>query len=148
MLLPINPKVDFDYVYNVPDDPSCRHLLVSPAQSRFQRNTGRQRHGGCSVKGERPPRPQSNGDLDLLLRPFEPAKGNEYVEVTLLQQIPYACFDDQKPPQIQKDSQGRFICNDGRVGVVEDLSPQFGAPGVWIGLGRYMLINGGKIRSS
>ena len=26
----------------------------------------------------------------LLLRPFEPAKGNEYVEVMLLQQIPYA----------------------------------------------------------
>jgi len=103
---------------------------------------------GVLLKASAPPRPQSNGDLDLLLRPFEPAKGNEYVEVTLLQQIPYACFDDQKPPPIQKDSQGRFICNDGRVGVVEDLSPQFGAPGVWIGLGRYMLINGGKIRSS
>lgn len=104
--------------------------------------------GVLLIKGERPPRPQSNGDLDLLLRPFEPAKGNEYVEVMLLQQIPYACFDDQKPPQIQKDSQGRFICNDGQVGVVEDFSPQFGAPGVWIGSGRYMLINGGKIRSS
>ena len=55
MLLTTGPKVGVDYVYDVSDDPSCQHLLVSPAQARFQRNTGRQRHGGCLlIKGERP----------------------------------------------------------------------------------------------
>jgi L-ascorbate oxidase len=133
--------------------PSCRYLLVSPAQARFQRNTGRQRHGGCS-EGDRPPTPQSNGDLDLLLRPFEPKeverKGDlepkyDYKEVMLLQQIPYACFDKQDPPKIQTEElagKGRWSCKDDQVGVVEDFDAQVDGRETWRQSGRYTLING------
>ena len=90
-MLSIDPKVDFDYVYNVPDDQPAGTFWYHPhkhGSSAIQVGSGMA--GVLLTKGERPPRPQSNGDLDLLLRPFEPAKGNEYVEVMLLQQIPYA----------------------------------------------------------
>jgi L-ascorbate oxidase len=97
--------------------------------------------GVLVIEGDRPPTKESNGDLDTLLRPFAP-KAGDYAEVMLLQQIPYACFDDQNPPQIQKDSQGRFFCNDGQTGVVENFNAQFGGPKVWIDSGRYTLING------
>jgi hypothetical protein len=108
--------------------PTDLRLTPEPAQPTGGTSNGASRPGADHPITARPARrsPLRKGIERRILRLF-------------LQQIPYACFDDQKPPQIQKD---------GQVGVVDDFSPQFGAPGVWIGSGRYMLINGGKIRSS
>ena len=142
VLLSIKPQVNFDYIYNVPEDHPTGTFWYHPhkhGSSAIQVGSGMA--GVLVIEGDRPPTKESNGDLDLLLRPFAP-KAGDYAEVMLLQQIPYACFDDQKPPRIQKDSQGRFFCNDGQTGVVEDFNGQFGGPKVWIDSGRYTLING------
>ena len=148
VLLSIKPNVDFEYVYNVPEDHPTGTFWYHPhkhGSSAIQVGSGMA--GVLVIEGDRPPTKESNGDLDTLLRPFapkkvDPLKGADYAEVMLLQQIPYACFDDQNPPQIQKDSQGRFFCNDGQTGVVENFNAQFGGPKVWIDSGRYTLING------
>ena len=142
VLLSIKPNVDFEYVYNVPEDHPTGTFWYHPhkhGSSAIQVGSGMA--GVLVIEGDRPPTKESNGDLDTLLRPFAP-KEADYAEVMLLQQIPYACFDDQNPPQIQKDSQGRFFCNDGQTGVVENFNAQFGGPKVWIDSGRYTLING------
>ncbi len=152
VLLSINPKVDFDYVYNVPDDHPAGTFWYHPhrhGSSAIQVGSGMA--GVLVIEGDRPPTPQSNGDLDLLLHPFAPKeverrKGDlepkyDYEEVMLLQQIPYACFDTQDPPKIETKD-GRWICNDGQVGVVEDFNAQVNGGATWGNSGRYTLING------
>ncbi|MGH8480268.1 MAG: multicopper oxidase family protein [Gammaproteobacteria bacterium] len=146
VLLSINPQVDFEYVYNVPEDHPTGTFWYHPhkhGSTAIQVGSGMA--GVLVIEGDRPPTKESNGDLDTLLRPFapkrvDPLKGADYAEVMLLQQIPYACFDDQG--KIEKDSQGHWTCNDGQVGEVKDFNQQFGGPPVWQGSGRYTLING------
>jgi len=100
--------------------------------------------GALLIQGDREPTPTSNGDLDTLLRPFQPAGGITN-EVKLFQQIPYACFEpgaDGKP-KIETDpiDKTTWTCKPGQIGVVEDFDQQMG-PGTWAQSGRHTLING------
>jgi L-ascorbate oxidase len=139
VLLSLHPGVDFEYEYNVPEDHPAGTFWYHPHKhGSTAMQVGSGMAGVLVVKGERLPRPDSNGDLDTLLRPFEPVN-DDYPEVMLFQQVPYACFDDAG--NIEKDSAGRWICKDGQVGEVRDFGKQM-AFGTWGPSGRYTLING------
>jgi L-ascorbate oxidase len=139
VLLSLNPGVDFEYEYNVPEDHPAGTFWYHPHRhGSTAMQVGSGMAGVLVVRGERAPTPTSNGDLDVLLKPFEPRAG-DYAEVMLFQQIPYACFNAQR--EIQKDASGRWICNEGQTGEVEQFATQMGF-GTWGPSGRYTLING------
>lgn len=147
VLLSINPGVDFEYEYNVPSDHPAGTFWYHPhkhGSTAMQVASGMS--GALVIKGNRYPSKTSNGDLDTLLKSFEP-KAGAYAEVKLLQQIPYACFD--KDGNIKKtyeetpeDGINPWVCEEGDVGVVEDFSTQVGSPSAWGESGRYTSING------
>lgn len=159
VLLAIKPNVNFEYEYNVPADHPAGTFWYHPhvhGSTAIQVGSGMA--GALIIKGDRFPTPLANGDLDTLLRPFQPVNGN-YSDLMLLQQIPYACFVDsgEKDPQTGKpkmiirkaimpypsDSSipNPWVCNPDEVGVVEDFNLQFG-PRAWGQSGRHTLING------
>ena len=139
VLLSLHPGVDFEYEYNVPEDHPAGTFWYHPHKhGSTAMQVGSGMAGVLVVKGDRVPTPESNGDLDVLLKPFEPVNG-DYAEVMLFQQVPYACFDAQG--NIEKDSTGRWICKPGQVGYVKDFGTQM-AFGTWGPSGRYTLING------
>ncbi len=139
VLLSLHPTVDFEYEYNVPEDHPAGTFWYHPHKhGSTAMQVGSGMAGVLVVKGDRQPTPYSNGDLDVLLKPFEPV-GGDYAEVMLFQQIPYACFD--AAGNIEKDASGRWICKPGQTGYVQDFGKQM-AFGTWGPSGRYTLING------
>ena len=98
--------------------------------------------GALVIHGKRYPTPEHNGDLDTLLKSFEP-KGGSHEEVMLLQQIPYACFTDKDKTKINTAPiTGRWVCDDNQIGEVENFNAQVGNFKAWGQSGRYTLING------
>ncbi len=140
VLVSINPGVDFEYEYNVPDDHPAGTFWYHPHKhGSTAMQVGSGMAGVLVVQGDRYPTPTVNGDLDTLLRHIDPKDGN-YAQVMLFQQIPYACFDAQG--NIETDpATGRWICKDGQVGIVENFSKQFSSS-AWKNSGRYTSING------
>jgi len=139
VLLSIKPQEDFHYVYNVPDDhPAGTFWYHQHKHGSTAIQVGSGMAGVLVIEGDRPPTPQSNGDLDLLLRPFAPTQ-DDYAEVMLLQQIPYACFNDDGTIETEG---GRWVCKEGQRGVVEDFGKQLNGGPIWGNSGRYTLING------
>ncbi len=140
VLLSIDPGVAFEYEYNVPADHPAGTFWYHPhthGSTAMQVASGMS--GALIVKGSRKPTLESNGDIDTLLEPLVGAGGIEE-EVKLLQQIPYACFDDHG--KIKQTEKGVWICEDGDVGVVENFDLQVSSPTAWGKSGRYTLING------
>ncbi len=139
VLLSLNPGVDFEYEYNVPEDHPAGTFWYHPHKhGSTAMQVGSGMAGVLVVKGDRAPTPYSNGDLDVLLKPFEPV-GGDYAEVMLFQQIPYACFDAKD--EIQKNALGQWVCNEGQVAEVKQFKTQM-AFGSWGKSGRYTSING------
>jgi FtsP/CotA-like multicopper oxidase with cupredoxin domain len=97
--------------------------------------------GTLVIEGNRYPDARENGDLDTLLKTFQPKIGAQG-EVMMLQQIPYACFNNIEQTDVNKDASGGWICNDEQVGVVENFGVQVGNFKAWGDSGRYPLING------
>lgn len=140
VLLSIDPGVAFEYEYNVPADHPAGTFWYHPhthGSTAMQVASGMS--GALVVKGSRKPTLDSNGDIDTLLEPLVGPGGVEE-EIKLLQQIPYACFDQQG--KIKTDPNGLWICEDGDVGIVENFDLQVGDPNAWKLSGRYTLING------
>ncbi len=140
VLLSIDPGVAFEYEYNVPADHPAGTFWYHPhthGSTAMQVASGMS--GALIVKGSRKPTLESNGDIDTLLEPLVGAGGIEE-EVKLLQQIPYACFDDHG--KIKQTEKGVWICEAGDVGVVENFDLQVSSPTAWGKSGRYTLING------
>lgn len=160
VLLSINPGVAFEYEYNVPVDHPAGTFWYHPHQhgsTAIQVASGMA--GALVVYGERKPTADSNGDLDTLLAPLAttpgaPAAENNQStetnaqqtaaeEVKLFQQIPYACFDkDDKIKTVDNKKDGKWICDKGDIGVVENFDKQVGQPDDWSKSGRYTSING------
>ena len=139
VLLSLHPGVSFEYEYNVPEDHPAGTFWYHPHKhGSTAMQVGSGMAGVLVVKGDRMPTSTSNGDLDVLLKPFEPA-GGDYAEVILFQQIPYACFNSNN--EIEKDDAGHWICKEGQVGKVEDFVAQLNF-GTWGPSGRHTLING------
>ena len=145
VLLRIQPGVEFEYEYNVPIDHPAGTFWYHPhTHGSTAMQVGSGMAGALLIQGDREPTPTSNGDLDTLLRPFQPPGGITN-EVKLFQQIPYACFElgaDGKP-KIETDpiDETTWTCKPGQIGVVEDFGTQM-APGSWNASGRHTLING------
>ena len=143
VLLRIQPGVDFEYEYNVPIDHPAGTFWYHPhTHGSTAMQVGSGMAGALLIQGDREPTPTSNGDLDTLLRPFQPPEGITN-EVKLFQQIPYACFkrNASGKPQIETEADGTWKCEAGQIGVVEDFDQQMG-PGTWAQSGRHTLING------
>ncbi len=151
VLLSIEPNVSFEYEYNVPVDHPAGTFWYHPhvhGTTAMQVASGMT--GALIVKGERYPNPAKNGDLDTLLKKFEPKKGGSSAEVMMLQQVPYACFKNTpgKPYSSYNsvyDKNGTEIgpwtCAEGEVGMVENFD-QVEKPDSWRASGRYTMING------
>lgn len=140
VLLSIDPGVAFEYEYNVPADHPAGTFWYHPhthGSTAMQVASGMA--GALIVKGDRKPTIETNGDVDTLLEPLV-GKGGVEEEIKLLQQIPYACFNDKG--KVKKDKNGLWICEEGDVGVVEDFEQQVSSPTAWGKSGRYTLING------
>jgi L-ascorbate oxidase len=144
VLLRIKPGVNFEYEYNVPFDHPAGTFWYHPhTHGSTAMQVGSGMAGALLIQGDREPTPNSNGDLDTLLRPFQPVGGIKN-EVKLLQQIPYACFasgPDGKPKIETDPNNGTWTCKPGQIGVVESFNQQM-AFGSWTTSGRHTLING------
>jgi FtsP/CotA-like multicopper oxidase with cupredoxin domain len=148
VLLDIKPGVNFQYEYNVPEDHPAGTYWYHPhvhGSTAMQVASGMA--GALIIKGDRVPTRTQSGDIDTLLKPFEPkalGNGHDYPEVLLFQQIPYACFQDGKiQTQTPEDTKnpGPWVCGDEDIGEVKDFAQQFGV-GKWTSSGRYTSING------
>jgi L-ascorbate oxidase len=139
VLLSINPKVSFEYEYNIPADHPAGTFWYHPhrhGSTALQVGSGMA--GALIIHGDRKPTGTgaANGDLDTLLAAFPD-------RVLLFQQIQYACVG--KDGKLKRDSDGNIIwtCQsgiDGETGVVETYD-QFGPP-TWAKSGRWTSING------
>jgi FtsP/CotA-like multicopper oxidase with cupredoxin domain len=126
VLIDISPGVSFEYEYNVPIDHPSGTFWYHPhlhGSTALQVSSGMA--GALIVRGNRLPTPQSNGDVDILLR--QPSGAAMPERILLLQQIQYAC-------------NGGYDCKPGDVGGIENYD-QFG-PGTWPASGRYTTVNG------
>ncbi|CAO3421821.1 multicopper oxidase family protein [Azospirillum endophyticum] len=139
VLVSINPGVDFEYEYNIPADHPAGTFWYHPhrhGSTALQVGSGMA--GALIIRGDRPPTPEANGDLDTLLTS---PKGVAMTErVLLFEQIPYACTKDGK---LKYKDDGKTIdwsCAPGEVGEVVSYD-QF-APGTWEQSGRFTTVNG------
>lgn len=145
VLLKIKPQQKFQYEYNIPSDHPAGTFWYHPhlhGSTALQVGSGMA--GALIIRGDRLPTDVSNGDVDTLLKPIE---GQDFAErLLVLQQIPYACVDDDGhgPIKKKKNVDGKdevdWSCAKGEVGVVESYD-QFG-PGSWATSGRSTTING------
>jgi len=149
VLLNIKPGVNFEYEYNVPEDHPAGTFWYHPhVHGSTAVQVGSGMAGPLIIRGDRVPTPTRTGDIDTLLKPFDPklVQGKpDYVDVMLFQQIPYACFDTDQRIKVATDPQDskttRWSCEDGDVGEIKDFKNQIGV-GTWAKSGRYTMING------
>ncbi|MFV3130476.1 multicopper oxidase family protein [Niveispirillum sp. KHB5.9] len=139
VLLNIEPTVDFQYEYNVPEDHPAGTFWYHPHKhGSTSMQVGSGMAGALVIEGKRPPTLVSHGDLDTLLKSVT-TNADAASQVMLIQQIPYACFDDKG--NIEKDAAGHWICKDGQIGKVENFKAQFD-PKAWSQSGRFTMFNG------
>lgn len=139
VLLNIEPGVEFQYEYNVSEDHPAGTFWYHPHKhGSTSMQVGSGMAGALVIEGKRPPTLVSNGDLDTLLQSVT-ANAEPAAQVMLIQQIPYACFDDKG--NIEKDAAGHWICKDGQIGKVENFKAQFD-PNAWSQSGRFTMFNG------
>ena len=135
VLISIKPGVDFEYEYNIPIDHPAGTFWYHPHQhgaTAMQVASGMA--GALVVEGERYPTATANGDLDVVLKQFQPDDGSGSAgEVMLLQQIPYDCPSNSLTPARP--------CDKDAVGVLEDFD-QVEDPNAWLKSGRYTSVNG------
>ncbi len=137
VLISINPGVSFQYEYNVPSDhPAGTFWYHTHRHGSTALQVSSGMAGALIIRGNRPPTPAENGDIDTLLKPFSMQTFRE--RVLVLQQIQYACRDAQGKIKVNENK--TYRCDPGDVGGIEGYD-QFG-PGSWPASGRYTSING------
>ncbi|MDA8450804.1 multicopper oxidase domain-containing protein [Acidovorax sp. NCPPB 3859] len=145
VLISVNPGVSFEYEYNIPSDhPAGTYWYHTHRHGSTALQVASGMAGALVIRGNRPPTPEKNGDLDTLLRPTPRQAFQE--RVLVFQQIQYACRD--KDNHIKLNPDGSYRCDPGDTGGIEHYAPagpgdvgQFG-PGTWAKSGRYTSING------
>jgi FtsP/CotA-like multicopper oxidase with cupredoxin domain len=139
VLLSINPTVSFEYEYNISAGHPAGTFWYHPhlhGSTALQVSSGMA--GVLIIRGSRTPAPQSNGDIDTLLRN---ADGSPYRErLILLQQIQYSCRDSNN--NIKRNPDGTYLCDTNDVGGLESYSDRQFGPETWKTSGRYTSING------
>lgn len=135
--LSIHPGVTFEFEFNIPADHPAGTFWYHP---HHHGSTALQVSSGMAapliIRGNRLPAPDRNGDIDTLLKHPD---GSPFPErIVLIQQIPYACRDNDGIIREREDE--TWYCNDGDVGTVE-LYDQFGQT-TWDDSGRSTSLNG------
>jgi FtsP/CotA-like multicopper oxidase with cupredoxin domain len=151
VLLSIDLNVSFEYEYNVPvDHPTGTFWYHPHVHGTTAMQVGSGMTGALVVEGDRAPTREENGDLDTLLKKFRPKIGGSSAEVMMLQQVPYACFDNTpgNPNStyhttlgVNGKDVGPWTCAPHETGVVENFI-QVSPPNAWRTSGRYTMING------
>jgi len=142
VLVSVRPGVRFEYEYNIPADHPAGTYWYHPhthGSSALQVSSGLA--GALIVRGSRLPAPDRNGDIDTLLRKRNGSAVTE--RVMLMQQVQYACRDENGKIKVKRDAAGKVIawtCDAGDVGGVEGYD-QFGSFS-WRDSNRYTSING------
>lgn len=139
VLISINPGVRFQYEYNIPPDHPAGTFWYHPhrhGSTALQVSSGMV--GALIVRGNRPPSPTTNGDLDTLLRPTPRQAFTE--RVLVLQQIQYACRDAGGKVKTVSATDKSYRCDPGDTGEIDGYD-LFG-PGSWPESGRYTSVNG------
>ncbi len=165
VLLSLNPGVSFQYEYNIPyNHPSGTFWYHTHRHGSTALQVSSGMAGALIVRGERPPTPEVNGDLDSLLKtPDKMPEGMQAVadKIMLMQQIQYACYIDggnikvqlndgtitAATPELQQSGDIKsWYCDKDDVGGIEYYTAPNGAdafgPGTWNESGRYTTING------
>lgn len=164
VLISIDPGVEFQYEYNIPPDhPAGTFWYHTHRHGSTALQVASGMAGALIIRGDRPPQPETHGDLDTLLKNADGTPIRE--RILVFQQIPYACRNAQGSiKQVCVDKQTghekfddacngndvrnvAWICDKTDVGTVEGMNggpsgyDQFG-PGSWQQSGRYTTING------
>jgi FtsP/CotA-like multicopper oxidase with cupredoxin domain len=155
VLLSINPGVSFEYEYAIdPTHPAGTFWYHTHRHGSTALQVSSGMAGALIIKGNRPPTPTSNGDLDTLLDGVDGLRDRTLV----LQQIHYACLDENQNVKIKTQTfpngfqrVSAWVCEPGDVGGVETYADKRGAPlgpqgfgtfSSWGNSGRYTSING------
>ncbi|PSJ42981.1 multicopper oxidase family protein [Allosphingosinicella deserti] len=132
VLLSINPGVKFQYEYNIPGDhPAGTFWYHTHRHGSTALQVSSGMAGALVIRGERPPTPQANGDLDTLLKDMKE-------QVMVFQQIQYYCLKDPSQPDTGPNQ--TYDCPSNQAGKIESYAA-FG-PGSWGKSGRFTSING------
>ncbi len=151
VLISLNPGQDFQYEYNIPaDHPAGTFWYHTHRHGSTALQVSSGMAGALILHGDRLPRPTVNGDLDtLLVTPVSgsPAKTMPMPDRTLvLQQIAYACADQNGQILYQKDDKGNpttnpvWSCTGDQIGMIESYNQFTGTS--WTQSGRWTSING------
>jgi FtsP/CotA-like multicopper oxidase with cupredoxin domain len=136
VLLSINPGVKFQYEYNIPGEhPAGTYWYHTHRHGSTALQVSSGMAGALIIRGDRLPRQDGNGDLDVLLRTLPE-------RVQLFQQIQYACDELKADGSIgpKTNADGTYRCDAGDTGKIENYD-LFG-PGAWLASGRYTSVNG------
>ena len=143
VLIAVPPGGRFDYEYLIPKDHPAGTFWYHPhrhGSSLYQLGSGMA--GALIVDGDRLPKDDRPGDIDVLLRD---ERGRAFPDrELLLQQINYACFDDQgalRRTRAEGDDTRPWRCPPGDTGRIQAGTP-FGNRSFWRQTGRYTSING------
>ena len=140
MLISINPRQDFEYEYNIPEDHPAGTFWYHAhrhGSTAIQVSSGMA--GALIVRGNRLPSTTKHGDIDTLLNRQD---GHPIKErILLLQQIQYSCSDskDNKTNRGGIPENAVKECGSKNPGEIETFN--FG-PSNWGDSGRYTSING------
>ncbi|MGP9820611.1 multicopper oxidase family protein [Salinarimonas sp. NSM] len=137
VLIAIDPGVTFQYEWNIPaDHPSGTFWYHPHLHGGVALQVSSGMAGFILIRGDRLPTPETNGDVDTLLKR---ADGAPYTErLVLLQQNQYACYDVRG--NLETNPDGTYRCDPGQTGIIESYD-NF-SPGDWAASGRYTSING------
>jgi FtsP/CotA-like multicopper oxidase with cupredoxin domain len=150
VLLEIPPSQNFEYEVNVPvDHPAGTFWYHSHRHGSTAAQVSSGMVGALIVRGRRTldERAQNGGiaDIDTILKDSSGAALKE--KVILLQQIAYACFDEEDNNGIvittrkASDDKPVWYCPPDKKGEVKYYSVQFG-PGSWRSSGHFTMITG------
>jgi FtsP/CotA-like multicopper oxidase with cupredoxin domain len=142
VLLNIAPQTQFDYEVNIPGDhPAGTFWYHAHRHGSTATQVASGASGVIIIRGDRRYTGTVPGDIDTILHD---ANNNNFPEqVFLFQQIPYACFTDDKLTTIITDPVNKtWSCPSGKVGVVENFDAQLASATVWDTSGRFTSING------
>jgi FtsP/CotA-like multicopper oxidase with cupredoxin domain len=139
VLLNIAPQTNFEYEVNIPFDHPSGTFWYHPhrhGSTAIQVASGAS--GALIVRGDRHYTGGATGDIDTILHD---ASGKPMPEkIFLLQQIPYACFNDSG--KINENLDGTWKCDSTQTGYVKDFDSQLASATVWDTSGRFTSING------
>ena len=151
MLLSINPGVSFQYEYNIPlDHPAGTFWYHTHRHGSTSVQVSSGMAGALIVRGDRMPSQNKGtlqtGDIDTLLKGVDAQTIPE--RILLLQQIQYACLDNNGVVKVQKGSDDKvdaWVCDPGDSGIIEftdSANKSFFTPQTWAESGHHTSING------